>query len=124
MSSSLASFKLLESETALAFMDVGPIAKGHHARTLVDLPDSEMKDILPFVKKCATAVGAEHWNLLQNNGRNAHQEVDHVHFHMIPKPVPASDRSVGLGIDWPSQGMKMDEIKTVYEQLKAKIDKE
>ncbi|GHJ90268.1 hypothetical protein NliqN6_6670 [Naganishia liquefaciens] len=119
-------FKLLESETALAFMDVGPIARGHclvipkyHARTLTDLPDEEMSDILPFTKKIAQATGAEHYNVLQNNGRWAHQEVDHVHFHLIPKPV--ADKSAGLGIDWPSQKMSMDDIKVVYEELKGKI---
>ncbi|KAI5449212.1 Adenosine 5'-monophosphoramidase [Naganishia albida] len=126
-SSSLANFKLLESETALAFMDVGPIAKGHclvipkhHARTLTDLPDEEMKDILPFTKKLARVAGGENWNLLQNNGRWAHQVVDHVHFHMIPKPV--QDKSAGLGIEWPSQDMKMDDVKAVYEELKAKLE--
>ncbi|KAJ9094344.1 hypothetical protein QFC20_006912 [Naganishia adeliensis] len=117
---SLANFKLLESETALAFMDVGPIAKGHHARTLTDLPDDQMVDILPFTKKLAQAAGGENWNLLQNNGRWAHQVVDHVHFHMIPKPV--EDKSAGLGIEWPSQNMKMDDVKAVYEELKGKLE--
>ena len=40
----------------------------------------------------------------QNNGRWAHQEVDHVHFHLIPKPV--ADKSAGLGIDWPAQKVR------------------
>jgi len=31
------------------------------------------------------AVGAVDWNLLQNNGRAAHQVVMHVHFHIIPR---------------------------------------
>lgn len=47
--------------------------------------------------------GAEHYNILQNNGRWAHQEVDHVHFHIIPKP--AKDDAAGLGITWPGQGV-------------------
>ena len=32
----------------------------------------------PVAKKIATASGAENYNLLQNNGRLAHQVVDHV----------------------------------------------
>ena len=32
----------------------------------------------PVAKKIATAVGAENFNILQNNGRIAHQVVDHV----------------------------------------------
>jgi diadenosine tetraphosphate (Ap4A) HIT family hydrolase len=34
--------------------------------------------------------------VLQNNGALAHQEVPHVHFHIIPKYAEAS----GLGIIW------------------------
>ena len=45
---------------------------------MTDLPDEFLTDVLPVVKKIARASGAENWNLLQNNGRGAHQEVDHV----------------------------------------------
>jgi diadenosine tetraphosphate (Ap4A) HIT family hydrolase len=38
------------------------------------------------VKKLVNATGAENYNVLQNNGRIAHQEVDHVHFHMVSLP--------------------------------------
>lgn len=41
-------------------------------------------------------------NLLQNNGRPAHQQVDHVHFHYIPKPADAGDKA-GLVVGWPSK---------------------
>lgn len=34
----------------------------------------------PVAKKIAIASGAENYNILQNNGRLAHQEVDHVSF--------------------------------------------
>lgn len=32
----------------------------------------------PVVKKLVRATGAENYNILQNNGRLAHQVVDHV----------------------------------------------
>ncbi|EJT48278.1 hydrolase [Trichosporon asahii var. asahii CBS 2479] len=139
-------FKLLESDTALAFMDIGPIARGHclvipkcwcscsrmltsdHAAKLTDLPDDQMGDILPMAKKLAQASGAENYNILQNNGRIAHQEVDHVHFHMIPKPE-ASDKS-GLVVGWPGMShamtnanrqFKVDDIAAAYEEVKKKL---
>jgi diadenosine tetraphosphate (Ap4A) HIT family hydrolase len=34
----------------------------------------------PVAKKIAKAIGAEDFNVLQNNGRIAHQVVDHVSF--------------------------------------------
>jgi histidine triad (HIT) family protein len=41
------------------------------------------------------ATGASSYNVLQNNGRAAHQAVFHVHFHIIPR----FERE-GLGIVW------------------------
>ena len=34
--------------------------------------------VQPVVKKLVKATGAENYNVLQNNGRIAHQDVDHV----------------------------------------------
>ena len=41
------------------------------------------------------ATGATAYNVLQNNGREAHQEVMHVHFHVIPR-----HGEDGLGVGW------------------------
>lgn len=50
----------------------------HHGAKLTDIPDDQLSEILPVVKKLALASGAENYNILQNNGRLAHQVVDHV----------------------------------------------
>ena len=55
----------------------------------------------------------------QNNGRIAHQEVDHVHFHVIPKPS-ATD-SEGLVVGWPVQKMEMSDLKKLHEELLTKL---
>jgi diadenosine tetraphosphate (Ap4A) HIT family hydrolase len=68
-------------------------------------------------KKIAAASGAENFNILQNNGRLAHQEVDHVHFHMIPKP----NQTEGLGVGWPMQKGDMESLKKLQEELKSKM---
>jgi diadenosine tetraphosphate (Ap4A) HIT family hydrolase len=69
------------------------------------------------VKKLVLATGAENYNILQNNGRIAHQEVDHVHFHMIPKP----NVTEGMGISWPQQKTDMDGLKKLFEEIKSKM---
>jgi diadenosine tetraphosphate (Ap4A) HIT family hydrolase len=69
------------------------------------------------LKKLVTATGATDYNILQNNGAIAHQQVDHVHFHMIPKP----NESEGLGITWPTKPADMEQLKTLAEELKSKI---
>ncbi|RPA98867.1 HIT-like protein [Choiromyces venosus 120613-1] len=118
------SFKLLETEKVFAFLDINPLSRGHallipktHGEKLHDIPDAELSELLPAAKKLALAVGAPEYNILQNNGRGAHQIVGHVHVHMIPKPNPKE----GLGIEWPAQDTDMDKLKALFEELKAKI---
>lgn len=89
----------------------------HHGAKLTDIPDDALTELLPVAKKIAAAQGHDNYNILQNNGRLAHQEVDHVHFHVIPKP----DESQGLGIKWPQQKTDMDKLKALLEEIKAKM---
>jgi hypothetical protein len=52
------------------------IITSDHAEKLHDLPDEWMTDILPIAKKIAIAQGFDDYNILQNNGRIAHQVSD------------------------------------------------
>jgi diadenosine tetraphosphate (Ap4A) HIT family hydrolase len=45
--------------------------------------------------------------------------VDHVHFHVIPKPSD-SDKE-GLVIGWPTKEMPKEELAKYYEELKGKL---
>jgi hypothetical protein len=54
----------------------------HHGAHLTDIPDEQLREILPVAKRLVKATGAEHYNILQNNGRIAHQVVDHVSSHV------------------------------------------
>jgi len=89
----------------------------YHGAKLADIPDDQLEEILPVAKKLVLASGATNYNILQNNGRLAHQVVDHVHFHMIPKP---NDQE-GLGIGWPATTTDMDKLKELFEELKSKM---
>ncbi|KAJ8292806.1 Mitochondrial distribution and morphology protein 34 [Rhodotorula toruloides] len=116
------SFKLIETDAIYSFLDIGPLSKGHalvipkyHAPKLHDVPDEHLGEILATLKKIAVAQGVENYNILQNNGKIAHQVVDHVHFHMIPKPSD-SDKE-GLVIGWPAQQANMDELKNMASRV-------
>ncbi|KAK1584748.1 HIT domain-containing protein [Colletotrichum navitas] len=117
-------FKLFESDKTLAFLDINPLSRGHalvipkyHGAKLSDIPDEHLGEILPVAKKLIAATGATDYNILQNNGRIAHQLVDHVHFHMIPKP----NETEGLGVGWPQQQTDMDKLKALFEDIKSKM---
>lgn len=89
----------------------------HHGAKLTDIPDDSLTELLPVAKKIAAASGSENYNVLQNNGRLAHQQVDHVHVHMIPKP----NEQEGLGIGWPMQSPGKDRLQALLEEIKAKM---
>ncbi|KAF7125191.1 hypothetical protein CNMCM5793_001300 [Aspergillus hiratsukae] len=118
------SFKVFESDKVFAFLDIQPLSRGHalvipkfHGAKLTDIPDEYLSEVMPVAKQIAKASGAEDYNILQNNGRSAHQVVDHVHFHMIPKP----NETEGLGIAWPAQPTDMDKLKALHEEIKSKM---
>ena len=99
--------RVFEDDRVLAFLDVNPIARGHtlvipkEARVTLDqLSDdtaAAIGRVLPRIARAVlAATGARAYNVLQNNGAQAHQAVMHVHFHIIPK----WDDGSGLGIGW------------------------
>ena len=101
--------RIYEDERVLAFLDVSPLSRGHvlvipkeAAATIDKLSDESAAAIgrvLPRLSRAVlAATGATAFNVLQNNGTLAHQAVDHVHFHIIPK----YDDGSGLGIEWPA----------------------
>jgi histidine triad (HIT) family protein len=101
------SHKVYEDEHVLAFLDVGPLSRGHTlvipkepAVTLDELSDeaaAAIGRVLPRICRAVKKVtGCAGYNVLQNNGSIAHQVVMHVHFHVIPK----YDDGSGLGIGW------------------------
>ena len=99
--------RIYEDAAVLAFLDVNPLSRGHTlvipkepAATIDQLSDdaaAAIGRVLPRIARAVlAATGATAFNILQNNGAEAHQAVFHVHFHIIPK----TDDGSGLGIDW------------------------
>lgn len=67
----------------LVYVNVTKVA---NTNTTLPLPPPPQ----PVAKKLVNATGAENYNILQNNGRIAHQEVDHVSHSTPPPPFPSS----------------------------------
>ena len=108
--------KLYEDDLVLAFLDIAPLSFGHalvipkeRARTLDQLSDESSAAIGRVLPRLCRAIkrlsGASAFNVLENNESLAHQAVEHVHFHIIPKP----DETSGLGVGWPAG--KLDPVK-------------
>jgi histidine triad (HIT) family protein len=120
--------KIYEDDRVFAFLDIGPLSEGHailipkeEAATLDALSDESAAAIgrvLPrLCRAIMKAAGTDAYNVLQNNGRIAHQEVEHVHFHIIPKP----DAERGLGIGWPKKELAPEAGAKLAERIIAEL---
>ncbi|MFN0134456.1 MAG: HIT family protein [Phycisphaerales bacterium] len=110
------SHKLFEDDRVYAFLDIGPLSQGHAlvvpkepAATMDQLSDESAAAIGRCLPRLARAVlkatGATAFNILQNNGRAAHQVVPHVHFHIIPR-FENRPEGAGLDITWRAQKLE------------------
>lgn len=87
---------VLDTEQAIAFLDVHPAAEGHvlvipkpHVPTLADLPDNLAGPLMSAIRLVTGALvkgrDADGVNVLNANGSPAGQTVYHLHFHVIPR---------------------------------------
>ena len=90
------SYKVFENETTFAFLDIGPVSKGHtlvipktHAQDLSSGTHEDAKSLMETIHHLAPvimkALGAQGYNLGMNHGEVAGQEVMHTHLHIMPR---------------------------------------
>ncbi len=88
--------RVLETDHALAFLDIHPVNLGHVLlipkapyRTVADLPDelsAHLGSLLPrLCRAVQKATGAPSFNVIANCGTSAGQTVHHIHWHIIPR---------------------------------------
>lgn len=117
--------RVYDDPHVVAFLDINPLADGHTLvvpRRQVERLDQLTPDeaaalgrVLPeLARRVSLAVGAGAYNILQNNGRAAGQEVPHVHFHIIPRH--AGD---GLGYRWRPQQRTPEQLAAVAARIAA-----
>ena len=119
--------KVLEDDVCVAFMDIGPLAEGHvllipkaHAETMDQLSAEQagamLRHLPALVRAVRDATGCQGVNVLQNNGRVAHQVVMHVHFHVIPRN--AGD---AFGFNWPAGEYPPGRAEELAEAMRKRL---
>ncbi|CAO3645921.1 unnamed protein product [Mucor hiemalis] len=90
---------LYEDDQVMVFLDASPLSKGHtlvipkkHYGTLLDIPSNELVHVTSKIQPIAKTLlkvleDTTDFNVLQNNGPSASQVVNHIHFHIIPRPA-------------------------------------
>ena len=116
------SFKIYEDDIALAYLDINPFSEGHtlvipkaHATGLLDAGDDLLAALIARVKKVADhlkeALGADGFNILQNNGAAAGQTVPHLHFHIVP-------RKNGEPLEFAGRKAEMDDLAALAARIR------
>ena len=117
--------KVYEDAHTLAFMDIGPIIKGHtlvipkeHYDPVTAVPPSVLQQVIISVQKIAQAqmdaLKTDGINIVQANGKAAGQQVPHLHFHVIPR-----FNNDGHSWNWtPHSYTDSDEMQQFAERIK------
>ena len=118
--------KIIQETTySVAFLDAFPLAKGHtlvipknHHVKIQDMSDEENSDLFSLVHKVLSKVDRLTGATLVaiHNGKDAGQEIPHVHVHLVPRN--AGDSAGPIHSMFNSVKFSDSEIEQVYNKLK------
>lgn len=115
---------IYEDEDFNVILDAGPATKGHaliipkeHYKNIYELPDKTAADAFKLAKKLAIKMtdklGADGFNIVQNNNEVAGQSVFHFHMHLIPRY-----EGDGQHILWKPTESDVDVLKGIADSLR------
>ncbi len=90
------SWKVWENDDVYAFLDIHPASRYHtlvipkqHFVNIFDVPEKELKEVIAVVRKIARLyeerLGIKNLQIISSNGREAQQDVFHLHYHIVPR---------------------------------------
>lgn len=85
-----------EDDDVLAFLDIMPRAPGHamvipktHSANLIEIPDEKIgpffRAVKKIIQKIENGLKPDGFTLGINQGKASGQEVQHLHFHIMPR---------------------------------------
>lgn len=116
------SYKVVETDTHFAFLDINPIAEGHtlvipkkETDYLFDLSDDELSHTMILAKKIARAIDRT-LKPIRTGVIVEGLEVPHAHVHLVPIYKESQNVSLRNKIDVPKE--KMEELaKSIAEEI-------
>ncbi|MFP4200144.1 MAG: HIT family protein [Clostridia bacterium] len=91
-----------------------------HVRDIFELEDDEAAALFAVVPDIARAIrevsGCTGLNVLQSNGRDAGQTVDHLHIHLFPR-FPQD----GVVFHWDGEMTSREDLDRMAEEIAARI---
>jgi histidine triad (HIT) family protein len=123
----LPSYRVYEDDRHVAFLDINPFSKGHtlvcpkrHGETLWDMDEREIAEVFKVASKVSmgvvSAMDADGFRVMQNNGEAANQAVAQIHVHVIPSRLEEKGKFARLKLS-------EDEMSRVADAIKSEIAK-
>ena len=124
ISGEIPAYKVYEDTQTLAFFDINPASEYHtlvipkrHYINMFDTPEEDAVAVMKTIKTVTTLyeekLGLKDLNVINNSGLKAHQDVFHLHYHVVPR---FSDKS--LGSPWTRYPELRDKFPEMLEKLK------
>ncbi|MCV0430293.1 HIT domain-containing protein [Nitrosopumilus sp.] len=117
---------LKETDNSVSFLDAFPLALGHvlvipkkHHQKIQDMSSEENADLFSLVQQITSKVDNITGSTLIaiHNGKDAGQEIPHVHVHLVPR---SKDDSAGAIHSMFNSSLKLSEseMNELYQKLK------
>jgi histidine triad (HIT) family protein len=117
---------ITETKNSLAFLDAFPLTKGHtlvipktHHEKIQNMSPEENSDLFSTVHKIISKVDKLTGATLVaiHNGREAGQEIPHVHVHLVPRSSDDSGGPIHCLFD-STLNISDSELSQIYKKLK------
>ena len=115
-----------ETENSVAFLDAFPLTKGHtlvipkkHHEKIQNMTEEENIDLFSTVHRIISSVDSLTGSTLVavHNGKQAGQEIPHVHVHLVPRSSGDSGGPIHKMFD-STPNLSDSEWDQIYEKLK------
>ena len=116
--------KVYENEKVYAFLDINPVSRYHtlvipktHYENIFDISDEDLQAVISVVGKLSKLyqqkLNINHIQVVNSNGREAQQDVFHIHYHIVPRKL-----GDGQSIRWKTFPEWRSDFDGMLEKLK------
>lgn len=117
---------LSQNNSSISFLDAFPLAKGHvlvipkkHHKKIQDMTSDENSDLFSLVHLMTSKVDSFTGSTLIaiHNGKDAGQEIPHVHVHLVPRNKSDTAGAIHSMFD-STLNLSESELEELYNELK------